>query len=148
MQPHRKYFKNIRDAEIQKKSSQHQLTYHNEYKACTHRQIHTELDRIWLTQDHVCNSLRQIQKGNSPQISHTNKPSLKANSQGNGNGQILIAACSKTPKHILRKLGIYNYVTGMTKRANTGVAATMWVVLVKSQPCSILRLMTSPHQFT
>jgi len=35
---------------------------------------------------------------------------------------------SKTPKRISMKLGVYNYVGGMTTRANPHGAATVWVV--------------------
>jgi len=54
---------------------------------------------------------------------------VKANSQSNGKGQILIPWGSETPEWILMKLGIYNYVVvGMTTHASPCGAATTWVV--------------------
>jgi len=52
----------------------------------------------------------------------------KANSQRNGKWQISTPWCSKTPERILMKLGIYNYIVGMTTHANPCDAATTWVV--------------------
>jgi len=51
---------------------------------------------------------------------------VKANSQSNGKGQISTPSGSETPEveWILMKLGIYNYVVGMTTRANLCGAAT------------------------
>jgi len=43
---------------------------------------------------------------------------VKANSQSNGNGQTSTPRGSKTPKRISMKLGIYNYVGGVTTHAN------------------------------
>ena len=43
---------------------------------------------------------------------------VKANSQSNGNGQISTPWGSKTPQRISMKLGIYNYVGGLTSHAN------------------------------
>jgi len=53
---------------------------------------------------------------------------VKANSQRNGNGQISTPRSSETPERISMKLGIYNYVGGMTSQANPRGAATTWEV--------------------
>jgi len=53
---------------------------------------------------------------------------VKANSQSNGNGRISTPRGSQTPERISMKLGIYNYVGGMTSHANPHGAATTWVV--------------------
>jgi len=53
---------------------------------------------------------------------------VKANSQSNWNGQIPTPKGSETPERISMKLGIYNYVGGITTNANQYGAATTWVV--------------------
>ena len=53
---------------------------------------------------------------------------LKANSQSNGNWQISTPNGSQTRERISMKLGIYNYVWGVTTHANPHGAATTWVV--------------------
>ena len=52
----------------------------------------------------------------------------KGKSQSNGKGQIATSSGSETPELILMKLLIYNYIEGMTTRANPCGAATTWVV--------------------
>jgi len=49
---------------------------------------------------------------------------VKANSYSNGNGQISTPRGSQTPERISMKLGMYNYVGGMTTHTNP----TTWVV--------------------
>jgi len=44
---------------------------------------------------------------------------VQANSQSNGNGQISTPRNSETPERISMKLGIQNYVGGMTTHANS-----------------------------
>jgi len=56
------------------------------------------------------------------------QPVVKANSQSDGNGQISTPRGSETPERISMKLGVYNYVEGLTTRANPYGAATTWVV--------------------
>jgi len=53
---------------------------------------------------------------------------VKANSQSNVKGQISTPRGSQTPERISMKLGVYNYVGGMTSHANPHGAATAWVV--------------------
>jgi len=53
---------------------------------------------------------------------------VKANSHYNWNGQISTSWGSETPRRILMKLWIYNYIVGMTAHANICGAATTWVV--------------------
>ena len=53
---------------------------------------------------------------------------VKATSQSNGKGQILTPWGSETPERISMKLGMYNWVAGMTTHANPCGAATTWVV--------------------
>ena len=57
---------------------------------------------------------------------------VKANGQSNGNGQISTHRGSETPERISMKLGIYNYVGGLTTHANPYGAATTWVVSAKT----------------
>ena len=53
---------------------------------------------------------------------------VKANSQSNGNWQISTPSGSLTTERISMKLGICNYVGGMTTHANPHGAAKTWVV--------------------
>jgi len=53
---------------------------------------------------------------------------IKANSQSNGNGQILTPWSSEIPEQISMKLGMYNQVAAMPTHANPCGAATTWVV--------------------
>ena len=59
--------------------------------------------------------------------------SAKANSQSIGKMcKFRPHMGSKTPERISMKLGIYNYVGGMTSHANPHGAATTWVVLANT----------------
>ena len=83
--------------------------------------------------------------------------------QPNGNGQISTPRGSETPERISMKLGIYNYVGGMTTvtHANPHGAATTWVVSANTWHVTcfgflvylfsfyfILEIAASPHLWT
>jgi len=53
---------------------------------------------------------------------------VKANSQSNGNWQISTPRGSEIPERISMKLGIYNYVGGVTTHAHPYGAVATWVV--------------------
>ena len=53
---------------------------------------------------------------------------VKAYTQSDGNGQTSTLRGSETPERISMKLGIYNYVGGMTTHANPYGAGTTRVV--------------------
>jgi len=57
---------------------------------------------------------------------------VKANGPSKENGQISTPVAPKSPNDFSMKLGIYNYVGGMTTHANPCGAATTWVVSTNS----------------